>query len=209
MQSLEQLFQQSAAAFLVVDVQNDYCDQKGALSRAGFDVSGVARMMPQLHQLLAAAHACEMPVIFVQTVHDGLTDSALWHDRAGGKMRDVCRPGTWGGQFYEIKPGQDDMVIQKCRYSAFMHTKLDLMLRARDIKTLIVAGVATNVCVESTVRDACMLDYQVVLAADACASFSADAHNMSVENIDRYFGRSADAAQIIGALLAPVRLAAF
>lgn len=206
MQSLNQLFEQTATALLVVDVQNDYCHQNGALARAGFDVSGVAAMMPNLHNLLDAAHACEMPVVLVQTSHDSSTDSSAWRDRAGGKMKEVCRPGTWGSQFFQIEPAPEDILITKSRYSAFVNTKLDLVLRAREIKTLIVAGVATNVCVESTVRDACMHDYRVVLASDACASFSAMAHLMSINNIESYFGRAAGVAQIVDALRTPVTL---
>lgn len=206
MQSLNQLFEQTATALLVVDVQNDYCHQNGALARAGFDVSGVAAMMPNLHNLLDAAHACEMPVVLVQTSHDSSTDSSAWRDRAGGKMKEVCRPGTWGSQFFQIEPAPEDILITKSRYSAFVNTKLDLVLRAREIKTLIVAGVATNVCVESTVRDACMHDYRVVLASDACASFSAMAHLMSINNIESYFGRAAGVAQIIDALRTSVTL---
>lgn len=206
MQSLNQLFEQTATALLVVDVQNDYCHQNGALARAGFDVSGVAAMMPNLHNLLDAAHACEMPVVLVQTSHDSSTDSSAWRDRAGGKMKEVCRPGTWGSQFFQIEPVPEDILITKSRYSAFVNTKLDLVLRAREIKTLIVAGVATNVCVESTVRDACMHDYRVVLASDACASFSAMAHLMSINNIESYFGRAAGVAQIIDALRTSVTL---
>ncbi len=206
MQSLNQLFEQTATALLVVDVQNDYCHQNGALARAGFDVSGAAAMMPNLHRLLDAAHACEMPVVLVQTAHDISTDSSAWRDRAGGKMKEVCRPGTWGSQFYQIEPAPEDIVITKNRYSAFVNTKLDLVLRAREVKTLIVAGVATNVCVESTVRDACMHDYRVVLASDACSSFSAMAHLMSVNNIESYFGRAASVAQVVDALRASVHL---
>lgn len=206
MQSLNQLFEQTATALLVVDVQNDYCDKNGAIARAGFDVSGVAAMMPNLRSLLDAAHACEMPVVLVQTSHDSSTDSSAWRDRAGGKMKEVCRPGTWGSQFYQIEPAPEDIVVTKSRYSAFVNTKLDLVLRAREIKTLIVAGVATNVCVESTVRDACMLDYRVVLANDACSSFSTLAHHMSINNIESYFGRTANVTQIVSALRTSIDL---
>ena len=207
MQSLNQLLEQTETALLIVDVQNDYCDKNGAIARAGFDVSGVDAMMPNLHSLLEAAHACEMPVVLVQTSHDRSTDSPAWRDRAGGKMKEVCRPGTWGSLFYQIVPAPQDIVITKSRYSAFVNTKLDLVLRALEIKTLIIAGVATNVCVESTARDACMLDYRVVLANDACASFSTSAHYMAVNNIENYFGRSAGVLDIISAMRSVVGLA--
>lgn len=65
------------------------------------------------------------------------------------------------------------------------------------IKTLIMTGVSTNVCVESTARDGFMLDYHIVLVADACASYSQAAHDMTLENIEGYFGKVSEVAQII------------
>lgn len=179
-------------ALLVIDVQNDYCHPEGALARNGNDVTAVPAMLPHLHDLIDAAHCAGVPVIYVQTIHEQETDSEVWKQRSSGAMADVCRADTWGSRFYEVTPSTGDIIVNKHRYSAFICTRLDSILRSQKIDTLVVAGVSTNVCVESTVRDGFMMDYHILVAADSCASFNAEAHTMALKNIALYFGRVLD-----------------
>ncbi|SDG01193.1 ureidoacrylate peracid hydrolase [Fontibacillus panacisegetis] len=197
MNNLERKLLNNNSAVLVVDVQNDYCHPDGAMAMVGNDVSGVSGMMPNLHRLLAAAREHKVPIIFVQTFHEEATDSEAWKTRSSGKSGKVCRVGSWGANFFEIAPEPGEIIINKHRYSAFINTRLDSVLRSQKIETLIVAGVSTNVCVESTARDAFMLDYHVVLLSDACASYSRQAHEMTIENIAGYFGEVTDAISIV------------
>lgn len=197
MNSLNQLMLGSKAAVIVVDVQNDYCHPEGALPQVGCDVSGVAEMMPQLHKLLHSARELNVPVIFIQTLHEKATDSDAWTTRSSGRSANVCRRGSWGAEFYELSPEEDDIIVNKHRYSAFVNTRLDSVLKTLKIETLIMTGVSTNVCVESTARDGFMLDYHIVLAADACASYSQKAHEMTLENIEGYFGKVTDVVELI------------
>lgn len=197
MKSLNQLMLGSKTAVIVVDVQNDYCHPEGALSQAGCDVSGVAEMMPQLHKLLQRARELNVPLIFIQTLHEIATDSDAWTTRSSGRSANVCRRGSWGAEFYEVSPEEDDIIVNKHRYSAFVNTRLDSVLKTLKIETLIMTGVSTNVCVESTARDGFMLDYHIVLAADACASYSSAAHDMTLENIEGYFGKVSEVAELI------------
>ncbi|KFN11201.1 MULTISPECIES: cysteine hydrolase family protein [Paenibacillus] len=195
--NLEQKLLHSRTAVLVVDVQNDYCHPEGALAKVGSDVSGVRGMMPNLHRLLAAARRYEVPVIFIQTFHEEATDSAAWKARSNGRSLEVCRTGTWGAGFYEVAPEPGETVVNKHRYSAFVNTRLDSVLRSQKIETLIMTGVSTNVCVESTARDGFMLDYHIVLLSDACASYSKEAHEMTMENIRGYFGDVTESGSVI------------
>lgn len=183
-------------ALIVVDVQNDYCHPEGALASNGSDVSAVKEMMPRLHGLIAAAREHDVPVIFIQTFHERATDSPAWASRSGRSSMGVCRKGSWGAEFYEVAPRPEETVVNKHRYSAFIHTRLDSVLRSLRIETLIMTGVSTNVCVESTARDGFMLDYHIVLAEDACASYSRAAHEMTVENMKGYFGVVSSAAEV-------------
>lgn len=203
MEDLQQELLVSKTAVLVVDVQNDYCHQRGQLAKNRCDVSMVEAMMPRLHQLLRAARESGAQVIFVRTVHEDATDSVIWKNRAGGKMTKVCRPGSWGAGFYEVGPREREYVVDKSRYSAFIGTRLDMILRAHSIQTLLIAGVSTNVCVESTARDGCMLDYHIILAGDACAAYSMDAHEMTLKNIGGYFGQVMAVEEIQKMLEAP------
>lgn len=188
MDNLEEILLGTRTALMVVDVQNDYCHPEGALAKGGADVSGIPAMVPHLRRILDAARRFGRQVIFVQTIHEDATDSELWKMRASGAMRNVCRPGTWGMQFYAVAPAPGEIVVHKHKYSGFINTRLDSVLRAKKIETLLIAGVSTNVCVESTARDAFMLDYRVLLLEDACASYNSAAHEMTLRNIADYFG---------------------
>ncbi|GAB6929500.1 cysteine hydrolase [Paenibacillus sp. JCM 10914] len=198
MNSLNQLLLGSKTAVIVVDVQNDYCHPQGSLPQAGCDISGIPEMVLRLQGLLHSARERKVPVIFIQTLHEKATDSDVWTTRSSGRSAKVCRTGTWGAEFYEVVPLSDDIVVRKHRYSAFINTRLESVLKTLKIEILIMTGVSTNVCVESTARDGFMLDYHIVLVEDACASYSQTAHEMTLENIAGYFGKVSTTEQIIG-----------
>lgn len=184
-------------AIIVVDVQNDYCHPEGALARRGADVSLVKEMMPNLHELLQAARNFEIPIIFIQTFHEKATDSEAWTGRTGGRSMEVCRTGSWGADFFEVAPLPAEIIVNKHRYSAFINTRLDTVLRTLKIDTLVMTGVSTNVCVESTARHGFMLDYNIAIVKDACAATSQAAHDMTLENIDGYFGSVVSVNELI------------
>lgn len=83
-------------ALIIVDVQNDYCHEEGALASGGNDVSAVREMMPQLHGLITAARTQGVPIIYIQTFHEKATDSPVWTSRSGRGSLGVCRRGSWG-----------------------------------------------------------------------------------------------------------------
>jgi ureidoacrylate peracid hydrolase len=192
-----ELLAPTKTAVIVVDVQNDYCHPEGALAQRGADVSDVKEMMPNLHELLQSARKYEVPVIFIQTFHERATDSEAWTGRSGGRSLEVCRTGTWGAEFFEVVPQSSEIIVNKHRYSAFINTRLDTVLRTLRIESLVMTGVSTNVCVESTARHGFMLDYNIALVNDACASTSRAAHDMTLENIDGYFGSVISTNQLI------------
>ncbi len=111
-------------------------------------------------------------------------------------------PGSWGGQFVDgIVPQSGEAIVTKHRFSAFVDTGLDLMLRARGIRTVIAAGVTTNCCVESTVREAAMRDFYLVVPEDCVAVKDklADLHAASLESIRLYFGLVRPSTDLIAA----------
>ncbi|HWW25369.1 MAG TPA: cysteine hydrolase, partial [Caulobacter sp.] len=89
--------------------------------------------------------------------------------------------GESGSAFYGPQPAPGELVVRKTRYSAFVGTDLDQRLRDMGVDTLVVAGLTTECCVDSTVRDAFDLDYHVFVAADACAAYEADLHEASLK----------------------------
>jgi ureidoacrylate peracid hydrolase len=177
-----------ACALVVVDVQHDFCHADGSIGR-----------FMSIERLHDAARRYGVPVIFLQTVHRLATDSRAWLNHFPGEKLQVCREGTWGAEFYRCVPGPDDIVVVKHRYSGFHGTELQHVLHTLQRGTVVLAGTATNVCVESTARDACMLDFDVALVDDAtCASTEAE-HAAALVNVREYFGVVIDTASIVRA----------
>lgn len=180
----------STCAVLVIDVQNDFCAEDGVHGYRGADLQWVQAVVEPTERLLEEARRRSVPVIFVRTHHD------RWSDQESNYLRDSpvgilhhLQPNAQGSEFYRLRPGPDEYVLTKRRYSAFFGTELDILLRNLGTKKLILAGVATNVCVETTARDANMRDFDVVVVKECVAAYSEDAHNAALANIDRHFGR--------------------
>jgi ureidoacrylate peracid hydrolase len=197
MRTLPELIVPAKTAIIVVDVQNDFCSPDGALGRAGQPTAAAMAMIPSLQRLLAAARAAQAPVIFIQTIHEDVTDSDAWVGRLAGKVAAICRKNTWGAEFTEVAPLPAEPVVIKHRYSAFINTRLDSVLRTLKVENLIMTGVSTNVCVESTARQGYMLDYNIVFLSDCTAAYSQAEHDMSLYNMRSHFGVVATADDVI------------
>jgi ureidoacrylate peracid hydrolase len=197
MKPLSELVLPAKSAVIVVDVQNDYCCADGVLGKAGLPTAAAMAMIPNLQRLLTAARASGAPVIFVQMIHEAATDSAAWAWRMGGGSNGVCRKGTWGAEFTEVAPLPGEAVVIKHRYSAFVNTRFDSVLRTLKIENLIMTGVSTNICVESTARHGYMLDYNIVFLSDCTAAYSPEEHEVSLYNMRTHFGVVATSNDVI------------
>jgi ureidoacrylate peracid hydrolase len=113
--------------------------------------------------------------------------------------------GTWDYAFVDaLQPSPQDIVLPKPRYSGFTSTALDSMLRSRGIDTLLVCGTATNVCVESTIRDAFFREYFPVLLRDACFQAGPDfIQEATVYNVERFFGWTTTVDELAAACAEP------
>ena len=192
------------SALIVVDMQNGYCSPGGYFSELGVDLSATAQVYPAIQQAVKTAHAAGIPVIWLQNGWDadqkeaGGADSV--NQRKGNSLRlmrekpelhgKLLTKGTWDYAFVdELQPAPQDIVLPKPRYSGFTSTALDSMLRSRDIHTVLVCGTATNVCVESTIRDAFFHEYHPVLLRDACFQAGPAFIQEATEyNVERFFG---------------------
>ena len=190
----------SKSALLVVDLQNDYCHWQGAEVLNGGDVTRRTAILPAVQRLIDAAHRASTPVIFIRTEHDHTTTSPAWAYRRRDVRNPFCVTGTWGAEYFGVEPGPDDLEITKHRFSAFVGTDLELRLRALGRETLIIAGVDTNVCVESTMRDGYMHDFSCVLVTDATAAGTVEEHEASCATLGRYFGWTAKTATVAAML---------
>ena len=187
------------AALIVVDVQNDFCADGGFFHRTGRDMSMIQPMVPRLVQFLERTREVGLRTVFIQSTYDERFNSGPMKERNRRRGVEIprCITGSWGADFYLVKPQQQEFVVEKHRYSAFAGTKLDLLLRSQGIKTLIMTGVATNVCVESTARDGFFLDYYIVFLKDLCATDSQFLHDATLENIDSLFGVVCTSAEVL------------
>lgn len=179
----------SRTAVLVIDIQVDFASPDGALG-AYVDMAVVQPAVAAAERLVEAARGGGIPVVFVGLFTSPETDSCSWKARMRRRGGDpdnesaLCREGEVGSDFHGPKPLPGEAVVKKTRYSGFGGTDLDARLKALGVDTLVVAGLTTECCVDSTVRDAFSLDYHVFVAADACAAYEPDIHAASLKVMD-------------------------
>ena len=184
--------------FLVIDVQNDFCADGGWFDKNGSDLTLIHEAVDRLVGFIDVARAAGIPPIFVRAIYDEIYLSPPMlerHARTGLEI-DHCQSGTWGAEFFRVAPRDDELVFTKHRYSAFKDTELNALLRAQRVENLVMAGITSNVCVESTARDAYMLDYHVVFLSDGSATYEATAHEATLANIRRAFGMVASISEV-------------
>jgi nicotinamidase-related amidase len=186
---LEEQVDPEHAAILVIDMQNDFCTKGGVFHQNGKDLSLIQQMIPRLQNFIEKAREYKTLLIFIKnvTLGNGLSDSPAWlyyKNRliSGGEY---TLKNTWGCEFIDgIKPSAGDVVVEKHRSSAFINTDLDLILRSNKIETIVVTGVITQGCVESTVRDGAFFDYYVVTVGDCVATYDQEIHNSAMKMLE-------------------------
>jgi len=193
-QSLE--IDRQRTAVLVIDMQNAFVSKGGMYELRGIDISGCQKIIEPIRQVIKAARVRGIKVIYIVT-RWGSPNSPNWykgtlttyhkHPEWGDKL---LTRHTWGAEIVrELNPDKDDIVVEKARYNAFFETNLDELLRTYDIKYLLFTGLATNVCVEATIRDAYYRDYFPILIPDATANTGQQfILKATIFNVKRYYG---------------------
>lgn len=181
----------SRAAVLVVDMLNDFLDPSGLMPLVGGEV-----LYDPHHRLLDAAREAGARVIWVCDTHAP-------DDREFDKRAVHCLTGTWGAQIAPAlaAPDAEERVFKR-RYSGFFETDLDLRLRERGIRQLIVTGVVTNICVRSTCHDAFFRGYDVIVPEECVMATSEREQASSLYDIDTHYGTVAPLSEVLAALQA-------
>lgn len=182
------------AALLVIDVQNAFMHPEGTLGLSGVDVGPLAAIVPALRRVIEACKARGIPDIWsIQHHMPGDRTPALHriqpHTRK--RARVACQPGTWDAEIVaELKPYVDTRshVIDKHKFSVFYNTRLEVLLRILGRRTLIVTGATTNACVDTSIREAYMRDYDLLIVSDCIAGVRRDWHDMAVAVWGQYCG---------------------
>lgn len=174
LENAEEILKNTKAAVLVVDFQNDFVHPEGHFSKNGFNITFNRKIIPNVQDLLKKIRKYNIPVIYIQqtTLLEGRSDSSAWLKlKTRNKQPDYTLEGSWGQKIIEeIRPKKGELVIKKFRPDAFVGTSLDQILRCYEIETLIIIGVVTQGCVESTVRGASYHDYYTIVVEDCIAS---------------------------------------
>lgn len=191
-------------ALVIIDLQNDFLDPKGAYARGG-DTNPPALLLPGRAATVARALKGSGGMVVA-------SQFTLWPDAAGEPMvsphlkalrpylaKGDFAPGSWGQANVDELAGLIDVTVGKVAYSAFFNTQLDWVLRRAGIDTVAVCGIVTNGGVASTVRDAHMRDYRTLVLADGCAAFGEERHLTSLADM-RNVAEVTDCAAFIGSL---------
>lgn len=183
-------------ALIVVDMQNDFV-REGAI----MEVKNAKGQIPQIQRLIKCCRSLGIPVIYTQQITDAVfcpmeVIGQPWLKEAG------MREGTEGIEIIdELKPEPGEHIIRKRRFSAFYQTDLEIILKnirgmEQPVDTIIVCGTVTNICCESTIRDAFFRDYKVVLGTDVCSAHTPEAQAATIANMD-IFGRAMSCEEIL------------
>ena len=194
-------------ALLVIDMQTAFCEPG-----APAEVPEARAIVPPINALTRELRQLGCPVIWIvhaNTHKNGQSDWSLFFNHVVGddvreRTMQALAPGrqsVWSG----LETSDDDHTVIKNRYSALIagSSQLERLLRSLDIDSVLIAGTKTNVCCESTARDAMMLDFKVVMLSDCCAALSDDEHRAALENIFQQFGDVATASDALRKLRMP------
>lgn len=180
------------AALLVIDMQRYFVDRGDA-----GDASAARAIVPAINRMALAMRAASGLVVWIQTTAAGAAETWAQHhrhmltaERAAKRLAGLAE----GSEGYRLVAGlktfPSDWYVRKIKYSAFIAGSSDLheRLRERLIESVLVCGTATNVCCESTARDAMMLDYRVIMLSDATAAQTPEEHAAALNNLALFFG---------------------
>jgi ureidoacrylate peracid hydrolase len=184
-------------AIIAIDIQNGFCSPEGSMARGGGgDVSMMAGTVPHIRRLVEAGRRRGVLDVWTKQEHYPDDVTKVRHKITPHTMRWGAGPTgltrTWDSEFVDevsdlvVPPAE---VVVKHRFSGFFDTRLDTLLRMKGVTTLIVCGVATTHCVETTVRDAYQKDYDVIVPEEAVGALTREPHEASLWMIDRFFGK--------------------
>lgn len=204
----------SCAALLVIDMQNGWCHPEGAMTRAGVNMSAQQAIVPNVRRLIETCRALGMPILY--SIQEHLPEDVTQQRRRIAshlhKRNILPAPrGTWDAELVApikevARPG--DYYIVKHRMSMFYSTTLESVLHMLGITHLVVSGVSTNVCVESTIRDAYFRDYDITVVEDCVAGTFQVLNQATLENVRVYFGEVVSLAEFLAANAAAPHAAA-
>src|SRR5688572_3635239 len=184
---------------IIVDMQNGFVSSEGSYDKLGMNIENYQKVIPKIKELINFCRNEKIPIFYTEAVREPSGIDLLLNvhnilprtreERLRNKNIPICVRGTWDAQTIdEIKPTEEDYIILKRRDSAFQDTELRMWLNTLKINTLIFCGVDTSICVETSLRDAFNIGYDVILIADATASGINKHYETTLERVRDYYG---------------------
>ena len=192
---------------IVVDMQNGFVSKDGSYDKLGMNIENYQKVIPKIKELINFCREENIPIFYTEAVREPSGIDLLIHvhnilprtreERLQNKNIPICVRGTWDAQTIdEIKPSEEDHVIIKRRDSAFQDTELRMWLNTLKINTLIFCGIDTSICVETSLRDAFNIGYDVILVSDATASGINKHYDTTIERVRDYYGIVTDLSNL-------------
>jgi ureidoacrylate peracid hydrolase len=178
---------------VVIDMQNGFCHAEGSFAKLGLDTSMTSSAIAGCARLVELARRADVPIVFTRYVYrPDYLDGGVLVQELMPVIAEIgsLAAGSWDAEIVdELCPDQRDFVIDKNRYSAFYGTGLDPILTSIGSESLVVCGVTTNMCVETTARDAMQRDYRTFVVRDATGELDAERHEFALATLGFGFGR--------------------
>jgi len=193
-------------AIVVIDMQKDFTTAGCFWDKLGqLDLEAIDGVAQRLRAFLDMARERDVSIIHVMANYDGQYMNDPMHERLHRHgIGRYCQSGTEGIEFHAgLEPQGDEPVVVKHRFDALYDTELDLMLKARGIRSVILTGVAVQGCVDSTARHAYFNGYYVVFASDLAGGATPTVHQVTLDSMQLMFGVTATGEEIVAAWDAP------
>ncbi|TIO08104.1 isochorismatase family cysteine hydrolase [Mesorhizobium sp.] len=196
-------------ALVVIDLQEDFLSTSGYFAKQGYDPSPLRAILPTVNRLIAAARAAGLTIIHTRQGYRAdmadMTPYEKWRrKRAGLEGTEILLRSSPGFQIVpEIDVAPQDIIVDKTCNGAFTYTDFEHVLRAQGITHLLFSGCTTDVCVHTTLREACDRNFQCLTISDACASGDQKAHEAALHMVtveNGIFGALTDSTAVVAAL---------
>ncbi|MCW5770677.1 MAG: cysteine hydrolase [Rhodospirillaceae bacterium] len=194
----DEKFAAAHTAILVIDMQNDFCAEGGYIEAVvGKDAAACRAVVAPIMSFVGAARAAKVPVYWIRANYDLETLPAGMAAKFAmqGKGKVCCASGSWGADFFGCTPAANEDIVEKRCFSGFIGTDLEARLRKAGIRSIVLAGVQTNICVDSTLRDGLALGFHVAIASDCVASHTPHLHDATLANVRLAMGDVLSAAE--------------
>ena len=183
-------------ALVVVDMQNGFVSPEGSYGKLGMNISHYRSIIPKIRELIDYCRKVGIPIFYTEAVREASGIDLLTHvhillpkSREETHKVPICIRGTWDGNTIdELKPTDEDHLIIKRRDGAFQDTEFRMWLQSLGVNTLVFCGVDTSICVETSLREAFNLGYDILLISDATASGNQQHYKTTLERVSNYYG---------------------